>query len=76
MNNRFEGGGVKFAPKAKNNDDKLDIVIAANVSKLKALMLFPLAFAGLHVHFKGIHIHRTAQVHIQSERPLPLHTDG
>lgn len=76
MNNRFEGGGVKFAPKAKNNDDELDIVIAADVPKLKALMLFPLAFAGLHVYFKGIHIHRVKHIRIEAERPLPLHTDG
>lgn len=76
MNNRFEGGGVKFAPKAKNNDDKLDVVIAADVPKLKALMLFPLAFAGLHVYFKGIHMHTVKHIEIQAERALPIHTDG
>ena len=76
MNNRYEGGGVKFAPKAKNNDNKLDIVVASNVTKLKALMLFPLAFAGLHVHFKGVYMHRAEHFHIQSEKPMPLHTDG
>lgn len=76
MNNRFEGGGVKFAPKAKNDDDELDFVVASNVTKLKALMLFPLAFAGLHVHFKGIYIGKGKHIKIHSERPLPLHTDG
>lgn len=76
MNNRYEGGGVKFAPKAKNNDDELDIVIAYNMPKLKALMLFPLAFAGLHVHFKGVFISKAKNIKIQSERPLPIHTDG
>lgn len=76
MNNRFEGGGVKFAPDAKNDDDILDIVIASDVPKLKVLMLFPLAFSGKHVGFKGVYIHRAKQATIQSERVLPVHTDG
>lgn len=76
MNNRCEGGGAKFAPNAKNDDDKLDVCVVANISKLKALMLFPMAFAGIHTRFKGVYMHRAADFRIQSARPLPLHTDG
>lgn len=76
MNNKFEGGGVKFTPKAKNNDDILDIMIASNLPKLKVLMLFPTAFAGLHTHFKGVYIHKAKHIKIHAERPLPVHTDG
>lgn len=76
MNNRYEGGGVKFAPKAKNDDDMLDIVVASNLPKLKVLMLFPTAFAGLHTIFKGVYMHRAKHIKIHSERPLPIHTDG
>lgn len=76
MNNRYEGGGVKFCPKAKNDDDKLDIIVANNMPKLKVLTLFPTAFAGLHVHFKGVHIYKGTMIKIHSERPMPVHTDG
>ncbi|MBQ2986793.1 MAG: diacylglycerol kinase family lipid kinase [Tyzzerella sp.] len=76
MNNRFEGGGAKFAPNAKNDDDKLDVCVVANIGKLKALMLFPMAFLGIHTKFKGVHMHRATNFHIQTSRPLPLHTDG
>lgn len=76
MNNRYEGGGVKFAPEAKNDDDKLDICIAANMGKLKALLLFPMAFAGMHTYFKGVYMHRVTDIRIQSAHALPLHTDG
>lgn len=76
MNNKYEGGGVKFTPKAKNDDDMLDVMIASNLPKLKVLLLFPTAFAGLHTHFKGVYIHRAKHVRIHSERPLPVHTDG
>lgn len=76
MNNRFEGGGVKFCPKAQNDDDKLDIIVANDMPKLKVLTLFPTAFAGLHVRFKGVHIYKGINIDIHSERPLPVHTDG
>lgn len=76
MNNRFEGGGVKFCPKAKNDDDKLDVIVVSNVPKLKVLMLFPAAFAGLHVYFKGVNIYTCKHIQICSERTLPVHTDG
>ena len=76
MNNKYEGGGVKFTPKAKNDDDILDIIIASDRPKLKVLMLFPTAFAGWHTRFKGIYIHKAKHIKIHSERPLPVHTDG
>jgi YegS/Rv2252/BmrU family lipid kinase len=76
MNNRYEGGGAMFAPEAKNDDDQLDVMIASNISKFKALMLFPFAFAGKHVKFKGVTLHRASNIKLQSERPLPVHTDG
>ncbi len=76
MNNRYEGGGAKFTPKAKNDDDMLDIMVASNVPKLKVLLLFPLAFMGLHTPFKGVHIYRASNIHVHCERPLPIHTDG
>lgn len=76
MNNRYEGGGVKFCPQAKVDDDKLDIMVASNVSKLKVLALIPLAFFGLHARFKGVYIYRCEHLAVHTDQPLPVHTDG
>lgn len=76
MNNKYEGGGVMFCPKAVPTDDYLDIMIAANVSKLKVLLLIPLALFGWHTFFKGVYIYRCKQVSIHAEHALPVHTDG
>lgn len=76
MNNKYEGGGVKFCPGAKNDDDRLDIMVASNVSKLKALCLIPLALFGLHVHFKGVYIYSCRHIDIHTENALSVHTDG
>jgi len=76
MNNKYEGGGVKFCPKAKNDDDKLDVMIAANVPKIKVLLLIPLALFGWHTFFKGVYIYSCKHVDIHAENALPVHTDG
>lgn len=76
MNNKYEGGGVKFCPAAKNDDDKLDVLVAANVSKLKVLCLIPLALLGWHTPFKGVHIYTCKKIDICAAQAMPLHTDG
>lgn len=76
MNSKYEGGGVMFCPKAKNHDEKLDLMIVSDVSKLKVLTLIPFALKGWHVHFKGAHARTCKTVDIVAKRPLPIHTDG
>lgn len=76
MNQKFEGGGFMFCPKASPTDDFLDIIVAEGLPKLKILCLLPTAFWGKHTKFSGIHIYRCRSVMMESEIPLPLHTDG
>lgn len=76
MNQRFEGGGFRFCPKAEPTDGVLDIIIISDMPKLKALLLLPTAFFGLHVHFKGVHTFTCKRAIIRSEAPLAIHTDG
>lgn len=76
LNNKYEGGGLKFCPEAKNDDDLLDVMVVDRVSKLKILMVLPTAFSGNHTHFKGVHIFSCKKVTIESTTALALHTDG
>lgn len=76
MNQKYEGGGFMFCPKAKPTDDWLDIMVAEGLPKLKILCLLPTAFLGKHTRFSGIHTYRCRSVMMESEIPLPLHTDG
>lgn len=76
MNQKYEGGGFMFCPRANPSDSLLDVMVVEGLPKLKILFLLPTAFFGKHTHFKGIHIYRCRRVHIKSEIPLPLHTDG
>lgn len=76
MNLMYEGGGFKFCPNACFGDDCLDIIVAANLPKLKILTLLPTAYKGWHTRFRGIHIYRCQKIDIISSVSLPVHTDG
>lgn len=76
MNQKVEGGGFKFCPKADPSDDMLDVIVVAGLSKLKILTLLPTAFKGWHIHFKGVYTYRCKEAEFRSENPLPVHTDG
>lgn len=76
MNQRYEGGGFKFCPKADPSDDLLDIILIADMPKIKVLTLLPTAFKGWHTPFKGVHIFTCRQAELVSETALCIHTDG
>lgn len=76
MNHAYEGGGFKFCPKAVANDQMLDTIVIANLSKPLVLLLLPTAFLGLHTLSKKVHLFRSKTVSIESDKPLPVHTDG
>ena len=76
MNLMYEGGGFKFCPNAGFGDDCLDVIVAADLPKLKILTLLPTAYKGWHTRFRGIHIYRCRKIDITSSVSLPVHTDG
>ena len=76
MNNRYEGGGFMFTPDAKNDDDKIDILIASGIPKWKVLCILPTAYKGKHTKYKGVHILSAKHIEVYSKQALSLHTDG
>lgn len=76
MNLPCEGGGFRFCPEALPSDGKMDLLVAADVPKLKVLLLLPVALLGKHTGFCGVTIRRGSRIRVVSETPLPIHTDG
>lgn len=76
MNQKYEGGGFKFCPDARPDDGLLDVIVIEGISKLKMLFCLPGALWGKHTHLRGVHILQCRDVHITSDRPLPVHKDG
>ena len=50
--------------------------LAADVPKLKVLLLLPVALLGRHTGFRGVTLRRGSRIRVRSEKPLPIHTDG
>lgn len=76
MNLRYEGGGFLFCPDAKADDGCLDLIVANNISRLRALTVLPLALFGRHTNKRGVTICRCKTATIKTNAPLCVHTDG
>ena len=76
MNSPYEGGRVMMCPAASWSDDLLDICVVDNITKLKILMVLPLAYKGLHKFFKEVTIKRGEKMTLKAAKPLAVHVDG
>lgn len=76
MNTCYEGGGFKFCPDAVSTDSVLDLFGANDLHRMNFFRIFPTAYDGSHLRFKGLFSGRGKKISIKSARPLWVHTDG
>ena len=76
MNHRFQGGGFMFAPKASDEDGRLDLCVVSGVSRPKVLRILPTAKKGGHYRFDGVDFYRGCSYRLKTDRPLWVHNDG
>lgn len=76
MVHKFEGGGMKFCPKADCRDGLLDMCRVNNKTIPGFFAALPFAFTGHHYFFPGIKLHRFTKCTITTSIPLWLETDG
>ena len=76
MNTCYEGGGFKFCPDAVSTDGTLDLFGAGDLNRLNFFRIFPTAYDGNHLRFKGLFTDRGRSFTISSAVPLWVHTDG
>ncbi|SKC71115.1 diacylglycerol/lipid kinase family protein [Krasilnikoviella flava] len=79
------GGGIRVAPAASLDDGLLDVLVATDLSRPGAAVVFPSMFTGGHVRRRKVHVVRARAVTIEpgpdawaaDERALPVaHADG
>lgn len=76
MNTCYEGGGFKFCPDAVNTDGILNLFGANNLHRMNFFRIFPTAYNGNHMRFKGLFAGKGKSFTIRSAVPLWVHTDG
>lgn len=76
MNTCYEGGGFKFCPDAVSSDGVLNLFGANNLNRMNFFRIFPTAYNGNHLRFKGLFTDSGKSFTIRSAVPLWVHTDG
>ncbi len=75
-NGSFYGGLFQIAPDASITDGILDLVIADQVNRRKAMRLIPKVMRGEHLNNPAVRYAQTRRVQISSRVPLPVQIDG
>ncbi len=75
-NSNAYGGGMLMAPDASLQDGLLDVVIVADLPKLRFLRLLPTVFSGEHVRQPSVEVVRCASVRITASRRFQMYADG
>ncbi|MBA3327111.1 MAG: diacylglycerol kinase family lipid kinase [Solirubrobacterales bacterium] len=75
-NSKAYGGGMYMAPDAELDDGLLDVVITEDLPKLRFLANLPKVFKGTHVREPEVHVLRSREVRVVSNRPFVVYADG
>lgn len=75
-NGRRTGGGFWLTPFAEVDDGQLDVGFARALSRLGILRLLPKALNGQHIHDPAVHLDRFRHLVLETDVPVPVHTDG
>ena len=76
MNHSYEGGGFRFCPDADPEDGRIDLCAASDISRPRFFLLFPKAYDGSHVKYRGITVRQGDEITVETAKPVWLHTDG
>ena len=75
-NARQYGNGALIAPEARVDDGKLDVVVIAYRSPIRALLQVPRVFLGQIGRVPGVTMRRATEVEITSAHQVLYHVDG
>jgi diacylglycerol kinase family enzyme len=70
-------GGFALAPEARLDDGLFDVFHAGRLSRWQSLwILFGYAIRGVPQSHPEVHVSQCRTLHVRSEKPLTVHTDG
>jgi diacylglycerol kinase (ATP) len=76
MNGPYTAGGMRVAPQAAPDDERLDCVLFGDITKVDFVTTFPKIYTGRHLAHPKIEVVRGRSVNIGAEVPLPVVLDG
>jgi diacylglycerol kinase (ATP) len=70
------GGGMKIAPRARMDDEQLDVCVIGGIDPFKLACLFPTVYFGRHLDIRGVEYFQAARMRVETEGPLDVYADG
>jgi YegS/Rv2252/BmrU family lipid kinase len=71
-----EGGGFVTGPDARMDDGVMDFSLVEAVSRPMMLYMLPFFMQGTQAAFKQVSFHTFKTLHIKTDKPMWIHTDG
>ena len=75
-NAQDSGGGYRLNPHARLRDGLLDACMVEGITRWRALKMLPTARTGAHVKAPEVRYEQVASLYLDTDRGLPIHTDG
>lgn len=75
-NGSVYGGGFNIAPKAKINDQLLDVILIHDLPIFRRILYLPKIEKGNHLDLNVVTATGEKEVHIQCDSEIPAHLDG
>ena len=75
-NGSYVGGGMHIAPKAKLNDNLLDVLIIGDMGKFELLKALPTVYKGTHINHPKVRMEQAAHITIESAERVQVYADG
>jgi diacylglycerol kinase (ATP) len=76
LNTPTFAGGMPAVPHARNDDGRLDLLLAGPFGLAGTLLMLPLLLAGRHLGRAKVHTRAFHEMVISSTQPVPLAADG
>lgn len=75
-NSGIYGGGMKLVPHAELEDGRLDVIMVAEIGKLRFLRTFLKIFKGGHIGHAAVRFVTAETVEVRADRPFVVWADG
>lgn len=75
-NQPYFGGGMKISPRSSTSDQKLELTVVHQLSRIKLLTVFLTVFWGKHERFKEVSLLQGSEFELELQADVAAHVDG
>jgi diacylglycerol kinase (ATP) len=70
------GDGMKIAPQARLDDERLDVCVIGAIDSFRLFCMFPMVYFGRHLRVREVSYFKACCVRVETQDPLDVYADG